>query len=95
MSTAHSVSHSRGAARCRTDELGFDLFVIRLITCQSNGGHKANEAFSQFKPRPSSSDCIGESAGSLVLVLPMGIVWGMSAATTRFPFFECSTVSLY
>ena len=68
--------------------------VIRLITCQPNGGHKANETLSQFKPRPSSPDRLGGSAGSLVLALPMGIVWGVSAGTTRIPFFECSTVSL-
>lgn len=30
----------------------------------------------------------------LVSDLPMGIVWGVSAGTTRFPFFDCSIVSL-
>lgn len=94
MNTAHSVSHSQGAAWCRTDGLDFDPDVIRLITYQPNGGNKANETLSQFKPRPSSPDRLGGSTGSLVLALPMGIVWGVSAGTTRIPFFECSTVSL-
>lgn len=43
MSTAYSVSHTQGAAQFRTDGLNSDPVVIRLITCQPNGGHQVNE----------------------------------------------------
>lgn len=43
MSMEHAVSHSHGTAQCRTDGLNPNPVVIRLITCQPDGGHQANE----------------------------------------------------
>lgn len=73
MSTAYSVSHSRGIAQCRTDGLNSDPVVIRLITCQPNCGHQANEthlvSLIQGLVLPDRS---GGSAGSLVAVFADG-----------------------
>lgn len=73
MSTAYSVSHSRGIAQCRTDGLNSDPVVIRLITCQPNCGHQANEShlvsLIQGLVPPDRS---GGSAGSLVAVFADG-----------------------
>lgn len=73
MSTAYSVSHSQGAAQCRTDGLNSDPVVIRLIPCQPNCGHQANEThlaslIQGLVPRDRS----GGSAGYLVAVFADG-----------------------
>lgn len=62
LSAAHSFSNSQDAVQCRTDGPDFDPAAIRLITCQPNRGHKANETLSLFKPRPSSPDRLGGGA---------------------------------
>lgn len=74
MSTAYSVSHSRGIAQCRTDGLNSDPVVIRLITCQPNCGHQANETHlvSLIQGLVPPSDRSGGSAGSLVAVFADG-----------------------
>lgn len=73
MSMAYSVSHSQGSAQRRKDGLNSGPVVIRLITCQPNRGHQANEthlvSLIQGLVPPDRSD---GSAGSLVSVFADG-----------------------